>query len=133
MKTAILATSFLFLALATAAPARACSFSWKEGYSPKEIPHRDDVVVVKGNFVFVDAATGVDVTPETEFKLDQGEALGRIERKGRKPILTKMYYSDVMLECGAYLGPPGDVCGKFWIELKRDKQGRRRLLMWKSE
>lgn len=133
MKTAILATSFLFLALATAAPAQACSFRWEEGYSPKDIPHRDDVVVVKGNFFFVDAATGVDVPPEAQLNLDQGEALGRIERKGRKPILTRMYYNDIMLECGAYLGPPGDVSGKFWIELKRDKQGRQRLLMWKPE
>lgn len=133
MKTLINATSLLLMMLATAAPAQACSFSWKEGYSPSDIPHRDDVVMVKGNFFFVDATTGADVPPETEFSLDQGDALGRIERKGRKPILTRMYYSEIMLDCGAYLGPPGSVSGKFWIELKRDKQGRQSLLMWKPE
>jgi len=112
----------------------ACSFSWTPGYSPKDIPWRDDVLMVKGKFVFVDAETGVDVPPNTEFSLDdQGNMLGRIERNGRKPILTRSYYNEIMIDCGAYLGPTGNVAGKFWLERKRDKQGRYRLLMWRPE
>ena len=111
----------------------ACSFTWNPGYSPKEIPWRDDVRMVKGKFFFVDAKTGADVPPNTEFYLDEGDMLGRIERKGRKPILTKTFYHELMIDCGAYLGPTGNVEGKFWLEQEHDKQGRYLLLMWRPE
>jgi hypothetical protein len=123
----------LALIVSTAEPAQACSFSWAPGYSPSDIKQRADVTLVKGAFVFVDAKTGNDVA-ESEFDLtDDGQALERLSRVGKRPILTKSWYSELSIECGAYLGPSNNVSGKFWIERKRDKVGRQRLLMWRPE
>jgi hypothetical protein len=128
-----LAACILALLASAAEPAQACSFSWAPGYSPSDIRHRADVTLVRGAFVFVDAKTGKVIT-EGEFNLtDDSQALGRISRVGKRPILTKSWYSELSIECGAYLGPSNNVSGKFWIERKRDKVGRQRLLMWRPE
>lgn len=114
-------------------PGVACSFRWKPGYSPKEIPYRADVWKVKGDFTLIDAKTGAPVQTGEEINLtkDGIQLLGRITRRGHKPIQTKQYYSEISVECGANLNPLGSETGTFWMEKKRDKDGRYRLLMWR--
>lgn len=114
-------------------PANACSFSWGKGYSPKQIPRRLDVWKVKGHFTPVDAKTGADLGVGDEFYLteDTGEMLGRIDRKHHKPVLTKQYYlEDWMIDCGMLKVPQWPESGTFWLEKKRDRQGRYRVLLW---
>ena len=132
MKRLALAVCLLAGLAMSAQPAQACSFSWKPGYSPREIPLRDDVLRIKGDFVFIDAVTGEEVPPNTPFNLQDGDAFGVIKRKGRKPVQTRMAYNDILIHCGAYAGPNGNVSGTFWVKRRRDKQGRYRLLLWKS-
>lgn len=129
-------TSALILALCAALgaqPAHACSFSWNKGYSPKEIPHRADVWKVKGDFTLIDAKTG-DVPQGDEINLteDGRELLGRITRKGHKPIETRQYfYEEWMIDCGMGLTPQQPTSGTFWLKRQRDKSGRYRLMMWR--
>lgn len=118
------------LALA-AQPAQACSFAWKPGYSPREIPLRDDVQRVRGDFVFTDAVTGQEVSNDSEFNLKDDEAFGVIKRKGRKPLLVRVHYSETLMTCGAYTGPTANGKGTFWLERRRDKDGRYRILLWR--
>ena len=109
-----------------AAPASACSFSWARGNSPAEIRENPALQQVRGTFRFEqDPATG-------RLILDaRGMALGRID-SGRARYWNTYQFppTEIAVECGAYLGPPGnDATGTFWIS--RDRQNRRyRLMMW---
>lgn len=119
--------------LGGANPANACSFSWAKGYSPKQIPRRLDVWKVKGDFTPIDAKTGADLAVGDDFHLveETGEMLGRIDRKHHKPVLTKQYYlEEWMIDCGMLKTPQWPAIGTFWLEKKRDRQGRYRMLLW---
>jgi hypothetical protein len=122
----------------TIQPAQACSFSWKSSYSPKQIPHRADVWKVKGDFKPIDAETST-VVAEGAITLskdtgDNGEMLGKIDRKRGKPVMTRQYYYEQWaIDCGFILTPQGAATGNFWLERKPDKQGRYRMLMWRPE
>ena len=132
---ALLAATNL-VGLGASDPAQACSFSWTKGHSPRDIPRRADVWKVTGDFVIVDAKTGAVVPPGTEFNLteDKREMLGRIDRKRGKPLMTKqLYFEEWAIDCGFVLTPQNPVSdGVFWIERKADKNGRHRMMMWKS-
>lgn len=89
---------------------------------------------MRGDFSFVDAKTGEAVRGgELNLTKETGEMLGRLDRKGRKPIMTKQIYSEFSVECGAYLNPLQAGSGTFWLERQRDRYGRYRLLMWRPE
>lgn len=129
----------LLLALAVlAAPeaVQACSFSWSKGYSPRDIPRRADVFEVRGEFRFVDGRTGEDIpkgVTEVWPEPGTGELLGRIVRKNGKVTLTRQYYSEFSVECQAYLAPLSAGSGRYWLEKRRGKDGRYRILMWKPD
>lgn len=129
----------LLLALAAVAaplPAEACSFRWTKGSSPRDIPRRADVFDVRGAFRFVDGRTGEEIPDgagEIPFEPASGDLLGRIVRKNGKVTLTRQYYSEASVECQAYLAPLFAETGRFWLEKRRGKDGRYRLLMWKPE
>jgi hypothetical protein len=132
----LLYTALIACSLLSLQPAYACSFSWAPGYSPKRIPHREDVWRVKGDFKVIDATTGkfVEIGEALNLTSDTGEMLGQIERKGRKPIKTRQYfYEEWAIACRMVLTPQGPTSGTFWMEKERDKQGRYRLLMWRPE
>lgn len=129
----------LLLALAAVAaplPAEACSFRWTKGFSPRDIPRRADVFEVRGAFRFVDGRTGeeipdgvTEIWPEPVTQ----DLLGRIVRKNGKVMLTRQFYSEFSVECQAYLAPLFAETGRFWLEKRRGKDGRYRLLMWKPD
>lgn len=125
-----------FAVLAAPPAAHACSFSWVKGSSPRDIPRRADVFAVRGEFKFVDGRTG-EAMPEGVSELwpepNGGELLGRIVRKGGKIMLTRQYYSEFSVECAAYLAPLSAGTGRFWLEKRRGRDGRYRLLMWKPD
>lgn len=129
----------LLLALAVlAAPgaAQACSFRWDKGFSPRDIPRRADVFEVRGNYRFVDGRTGEEIPEgagEIPFEPASGELLGRIVRKNGKVMLTRQYYSEFSVDCQAYLAPLSAGTGRYWLEKKRGKDGRYRILMWKPD
>lgn len=123
-------------ALAAPLPAEACSFSWVKGSSPRDIPRRADVFAVRGEFKFVDGRTGEEVpagASEIPFEPASGELLGRIVRKNGKVVLTRQFYSEFSVECAAYLAPLSAGTGRFWLEKRRGKGGRYRLLLWKPD
>ncbi len=128
----------LALAAALLVPhgAQACSFTWAKGYSPRDIQRRADVFVVRGKFQFVDGRTGEDI-PEGVSEIwpepGTGDLLGRIERKSGKTMLTRQFYSEFSVECQAYLAPLAAGAGRYWLEKRRGKDGRYRILMWKPD
>jgi hypothetical protein len=116
--------------------AEACSFSYMKGHSPRDIPRRADVFEVRGEFRFVDGRTGEDIpegVSEVPFEVTTGDLLGRIVRKNGKVMLTRQFYSEISVECAAYLAPLAAATGRFWLEKRRGKDGRYRILMWKPE
>ncbi|MCM0001458.1 MAG: hypothetical protein NBV68_18965 [Erythrobacter sp.] len=123
-------------ALAAPLPAEACSFRWAKGSSPREIPRRADVFAVRGEFRFVDGRTGEEI-PDDASEIwpepGMGELLGRIVRKNGKIMLTRQYYSEFAVDCQAYLAPLTAGTGRFWLEKRRSKDGRYRILMWKPD
>ena len=128
-----LAAIILAASMGHAAPASACSFTWKPGYSPEDIRVRADLVKVVGQFTFLDARTGRRLAVGARPVPIKGQAFGRVETKEHGSIPVKVDYSDLSIQCGSYLGTPGNVSGAFWIEQQRDKQGRQRLLMWRPQ
>lgn len=125
-----------FAVLAAPPAAHACSFSWVKGSSPRDIPRRADVFEVRGEFRFVDGRSGEDIPKGvTEFwpEPDTGDVLGQIVRKDGKIMLTRQYYNEASVECQAYLAPLSPGSGRFWLEKRRGKDGRYRILMWKPE
>lgn len=140
MKTRVNRHAALLLALAGALlvpqAGHACSFSWAKGHSPREIPRRGDVFEVRGEFRFVDGRTGEDFpegASEIPFEPSTGDLLGRIVRKNGKVMLTRQFYSEFSVECQAYLAPLAATNGRFWLEKRRGKDGRYRILMWKPD
>jgi hypothetical protein len=139
MKARVNRCAAMLLALAVlAAPgaAQACSFRWDKGYSPREIPRRADVFEVRGEFRFVDGRTGEEIpegTSEIPFEPGTSDLLGRIVRKNGKVTLTRQFYSEISVECQAYLAPLFAETGRFWLEKRRGKDGRYRILMWKPD
>ena len=139
MKPRVIRRAALLLALAGFAaplPVEACSFSWVKGSSPRAIPRRGDVFEVRGAFKFVDGRTGQDIpegASEISFEPGTGELLGRIVRKNGKVMLTRQFYSEFSVECQAYLAPLSAGTGRFWLEKRRGKDGRYRLMMWKPD
>lgn len=116
--------------------AEACSFAYLKGFSPRDIPRRADVFEVRGEFRFVDGKTGEEIPPGvTEIWPEPatGDLLGRIVRKNGKVMLTRQYYSEVSVECQAYLAPLSAGTGRFWLEKRRGKDGRYQILMWKPD
>lgn len=140
MKECVMRRAAMLLAIAGALlvphGAEACTFSYVKGYSPRDIPRRPDVVAVRGDFRFVDGRTGEEI-PEGASEIwpepASGDLLGRIVRKGGKVMLTRQRYSEFSVECGAYLAPLSAVTGRFWLEKRRGKDGRYRILMWKPD
>ena len=114
--------------LAGQAPAHACSFSWKPGYSPREIKLRTDVRLVRGIFHVVDVQG--TVTPDGE--LDTGTIYGRLDTKRGTGWDTVQNYSHFSVECGAYRKPTAEAKGIFWIE-RRQTDGRYAMLLWEGE
>lgn len=114
----------------------ACTFAWAKGYSPRDIPRRGDVFAVRGEFRFVDGRTDDDIpegVSEIPFEPSTGDLLGRIVRKNGKVMRTRQFHSEISVECQAYLAPLAAATGRFWLEKRRGKDGRFRLLMWKPE
>ncbi len=114
----------------------ACSFSWSKGSSPRDIPRRGDVFEVRGEFRFVDGRTGEDIpegVSEVQFEPGTGDLLGRIVRKNGRVMRTRQFYSEISVDCQAYLAPLAAATGRFWLEKRRGKDGRYRILMWKPD
>lgn len=115
--------------LLSAAPAEACSFSWRRGHSPAEIRENPALQVVRGIFRFEqDPATGHIVTDA------RGMALGRIESgRARYWNTFQAPLNELSIECGAYIAPTGnEATGTFWIA--RERRNRRyRLMMWEGQ
>lgn len=125
-----------FAVLAAPLPAEGCSFLYVKGSSPRDIPRRADVFAVRGEFRFVDGRTGEDIpegTSEIWPEPGSGQLLGRIVRKNGKVLRTRQFYSEFSVECAAYLAPLTAGTGRFWLEKRRSKDGRYRILMWKPD
>lgn len=140
MKARVNRRAALVLALAGALlvphGAEACTFTYAKGSSPREIPRRADVFEVRGEFRFVDGRTG-EAIPDGASEIwpepGTGQLLGRIVRKNGKVMLTRQFYSEFSVDCQAYLAPLSAGKGRFWLEKRRGKDGRYRILMWKPD
>jgi hypothetical protein len=127
----------LLLSLPTAtvhAPAQACSFSWKKGWSPKEIKRRSDVRKVTGVFRLKELKGERRTDSEgTEYVIN-GEFVGTLESNGGVVRNTIHEAPDDTTTCryGSYFKPEADAKGTFWIS-RTKKDGRYPILLWEGE
>jgi len=117
-------------AMLAAAPAHACEFSWKPGWSPKEIkdPERTDVRRVVGVFHI----TAIEGQAGQDGYLDSGWISGRVETLRGTGWDMIQSYDRFSIECGASREPTRDAKGVFWIARAR-KDGRYEMLAWEGE
>ena len=106
----------------------ACSFSWKQGNSPREIKHRGDVRRIEGTFRIVDIRGTVD----EDGSLDEGMIYGRIETRRGKSFDTVQNYSQFLMMCGADKRPVKDGSGIYWV-MRKPKDGKYKMMLWEGE
>jgi hypothetical protein len=114
--------------LLSAAPAEACSFSWRRGNSPAEIRENPALRTVSGTFRFIQNPENGHIVTDA-----RGYAYGRIDSTRGRPrywntVQLPLY--EISIECGAYTAPTGNgATGTFWISRQR-RNGRYRLMLW---
>jgi|GEM_PF-1966043 len=128
MKSAAFLTAVLVATSILPTPAGACSFSWKRGYSPREIQVRSDIRRVEGIFRVVETHGQRD----SDGFLEDGMIHGTIETPDGKRWDTIQSFSRLAVDCVAYPKPVADAKGVFWIK-RVTTQGRHELMLWDGE
>ncbi|MXO90050.1 hypothetical protein [Pontixanthobacter aquaemixtae] len=106
----------------------ACSFSWKEGFSPEEIKQREDVRKVTGTIEIGELQGSADENGE----LWEGTIFSRITTLRGTGWETWQNFHRVSLDCGAYRKPLANGRGIFWIS-RQKIDGRYEILLWEGE
>lgn len=129
-----IALSVIFAALALPTSANACSWVWKDGWSPEEIRERDDVRKVRGTYRMLQVAGDVGADENGGTVVSNAQFRGRLEtlrRTGWDTYHEPPIY-DLTCQVGNYHKPETDAKGTFWISRKR-VHGRYRILLWEGE
>ena len=125
------AVSFLLVS-AFPQSAAACSWSYKQGFSPEDVQRRTDVIVIEATFRFEEMRGEPGVNDEGEEALIDPEVVGHIEMGARRwPTIhnpQRGFATCIFPETG----PAADASGTFWITERRE-HGRYRILYWEGE